>query len=85
MAARNGADTPVLEWRGRLICSGSGSRQVDFLVTGTERRASARADQSDAENLGAGDPRGGLGQFRPEWTADLSAAPETVCAEISLR
>jgi hypothetical protein len=38
MAARCGADTPVLEWRERLVCSRSGSRQVDMIVGGTRRR-----------------------------------------------
>ena len=38
MAARHGADTPVLDWRERLVCSDCGGRQVDMVVTGTERR-----------------------------------------------
>ena len=38
MVARYGADTPVLVWRDRLVCSGCGGRQVDVVVTGTERR-----------------------------------------------
>jgi len=38
MAARYGADTSVLDWRGRLVCSECGGRQVDMVVTGTERR-----------------------------------------------
>ena len=38
IAARYGADTPVLNWRDRLLCSGCGGRQVDMVVTGTERR-----------------------------------------------
>jgi hypothetical protein len=38
MVARYGADTPVLDWRDRLVCSGCGGRQVDMVVTGTERR-----------------------------------------------
>jgi hypothetical protein len=38
MAARYGADTSVLDWRERLVCSGCGSRRVDMVVTGTERR-----------------------------------------------
>ena len=38
MAARYSADTPVLDWRERLVCSGCGSRAVDMVVTGTERR-----------------------------------------------
>jgi hypothetical protein len=38
MVARYGPDTPVLDWRERLVCSGCGGRQVDTVVTGTERR-----------------------------------------------
>jgi hypothetical protein len=38
MAERYGAETAVPDWRARLVCSGCGSRQVDMVVTGTERR-----------------------------------------------
>ena len=38
MAARYGANTSVLDWRKRLVCSGCGGRPVDMVVTGTERR-----------------------------------------------
>jgi hypothetical protein len=38
MAERYGAGTSVLEWRERLVCSRCGSRNVDMVVTGTERR-----------------------------------------------
>jgi hypothetical protein len=38
MAARYGADTSVLDWRERLVCSECGCREVDFVVTGTARR-----------------------------------------------
>jgi hypothetical protein len=38
MVARCGKDTPVLDWRERLVCSGCGRRQVDMVVTGSERR-----------------------------------------------
>ena len=38
MAARYGPDTSVLDWRDRLVCSGCGSREIDMIVTGTERR-----------------------------------------------
>ena len=38
MAARYGADTSVLDWRERLVCSECGCREVGFVVTGTERR-----------------------------------------------
>jgi hypothetical protein len=32
MAARYGAETPVLDWRERLGCSKCGSRQADMVV-----------------------------------------------------
>jgi hypothetical protein len=38
MAARYDAETPVLEWEERLVCSKCGSRDSDMVVTGTERR-----------------------------------------------
>jgi Zn finger protein HypA/HybF involved in hydrogenase expression len=38
MAARYGAETTVIDWRERLICSGCGSRQIDMVVSGTKRR-----------------------------------------------
>jgi hypothetical protein len=38
MVDRYGADTPVLDWRDRLVCSDCRSRAVDMVVTGTERR-----------------------------------------------
>jgi len=38
MATRYGADTSVLDWRERLVCSECGGRQVDFVVTGMARR-----------------------------------------------
>jgi hypothetical protein len=34
LAERYGAATAVLEWKGRLVCSGCGSRRVDTVVTG---------------------------------------------------
>jgi hypothetical protein len=37
MPARYGADTTVSDWRERLVCSRCGSRNVDMVVTGTER------------------------------------------------
>ena len=37
MAARYGAETPVLDWREKLVCSKCGGRQVDMVVTGTKR------------------------------------------------
>ena len=38
IVARYGAATPVLDWRDRLVCSSCGSRDVEMVVTGTERR-----------------------------------------------
>jgi hypothetical protein len=38
MAQRCGAKTAVPEWRKRLVCSRCGSRNVDIVVTGTERQ-----------------------------------------------
>jgi hypothetical protein len=38
LAGRYGAETTVLEWKARLVCSGCGSRKVDMVVSGTTRR-----------------------------------------------
>jgi hypothetical protein len=38
MAARYGADTSVLDWRERLVCSKCGEREADMVVSGTKRR-----------------------------------------------
>ena len=32
MVARYGVETPVLDWRERLVCSRCGSRQVDMVA-----------------------------------------------------
>ena len=40
MVARFGAETSVLAWRDRLVCSSCGNRVIDMVVTGTERRHS---------------------------------------------
>jgi hypothetical protein len=37
MAARYGAETSVLEWRDRLVCSRCVGREIDMVITGTER------------------------------------------------
>ena len=34
MAHRYGAETPVPDWRERLVCSKCGSREIDMVVTG---------------------------------------------------
>jgi hypothetical protein len=38
MAERYRPETTVPDWHARLACSGCGSHQVDFVVTGTDRR-----------------------------------------------
>jgi hypothetical protein len=38
MADRYGAETTVPDWCKRLVCLQCGSRKVDIVVTGTERR-----------------------------------------------
>jgi hypothetical protein len=38
LAKRHGPDTPVLEWRERLVCSKCGGRDIDFVVSGTKPR-----------------------------------------------
>jgi hypothetical protein len=37
MVERYGAEMTVPEWRARLVCSECGSRQVDMVVSETER------------------------------------------------
>jgi hypothetical protein len=37
MAARYGADTPVLDWHKRLVCGQCGSHNIDFVLTGAPR------------------------------------------------
>jgi hypothetical protein len=39
MAARYGAEMPVINWRERSVCSRCGSRRVDMVVSGTKRGA----------------------------------------------
>jgi hypothetical protein len=36
--AQYGAETPVLDWRERLVCSKCGGREIDMVVSGTRRR-----------------------------------------------
>jgi hypothetical protein len=38
IAQRYGAKTVLLDWRDRLVCSECSSRNIDMVVTGTERR-----------------------------------------------
>ena len=38
MAARYGAETSVLDWGERLVCSKCGGREIDMVVTGAEGR-----------------------------------------------
>jgi hypothetical protein len=37
MAERYGAETTVIDLHARLVCSGRGSREVDFVLTGAGR------------------------------------------------
>ena len=37
MAARYGANTSVLDWHKRLVCSQCGGREIDFVLTGARR------------------------------------------------
>jgi len=37
MATRYGAETPVLDWRERLVCSQCGGRHVNIVLTETKR------------------------------------------------
>jgi hypothetical protein len=37
MAQRYGAETTVLDWRDRLVCSRCGGREIDMVVTGERR------------------------------------------------
>jgi hypothetical protein len=38
MAKRYGVGMTVPDWRARLVCGECGSRRVDMVVTGTDRR-----------------------------------------------
>jgi hypothetical protein len=48
MTARYGVETPVPDWRERLVCSKCGSRQVDMVVVA---RRLVRADPGDETGL----------------------------------
>ena len=37
LVERHGADLPVREWAARLVCSGCGAREADFVVSGSRR------------------------------------------------
>ena len=37
LANRYGADTSVLDWKERLVCSQCGSRDIDFVLTAARR------------------------------------------------
>jgi hypothetical protein len=43
MATRYGAETPVPDWRAKLVCSKCSSREADMVVTGTKRLAARMA------------------------------------------
>ena len=38
MAERYGAEMTIPDWRARLVCGQCGSRSVDMVISGTERR-----------------------------------------------
>jgi Zn finger protein HypA/HybF involved in hydrogenase expression len=38
MAERYGAEMSVPDWHQQLVCGNCGSRQIDMVVSGTERR-----------------------------------------------
>ena len=38
MAKHYGAETTVPDWHSRLVCGQCGSRRIDMVVSGTERR-----------------------------------------------
>jgi hypothetical protein len=38
MAERYGSEMPVADWGERLVCSQCGSREIDMVMTGTERQ-----------------------------------------------
>jgi hypothetical protein len=37
LVARHGAETTVIDWNARLVCSQCGERRADFVVTGAAR------------------------------------------------
>jgi hypothetical protein len=68
MAARYGAETPVLDWRERLVCSKCGSREIDMVMTGTKRRPNRprRSAGSNLAGTGAGPVRLNLAAQPPK-------------------
>jgi hypothetical protein len=65
MAGRYGAETTVPDWRERLVCSKRDSRDIDMVVTGTERRQGGANRNGPQRSLVSG-PEVGSG-----WIADL--------------
>lgn len=52
MAARYGADTSILDWRERQVCSRCGGRDVDFVATGpsaSSRRKASASNMADRD------------------------------------
>jgi hypothetical protein len=45
MSSRYGAETSVLDWRERLICSRCGGWDIDMVLTGTRRWSEPSGDQ----------------------------------------
>jgi hypothetical protein len=69
-----GAETPLLDWRERLVCSRRGRRQVDLVVSGGRRRcAASRSAATAARNSSAGD--GSLAPLKPAASSAVSHCP----------
>jgi hypothetical protein len=51
MAARYGADMPVLDWRERLVCSRCGSRQVDIVLISSNSPRIAPAQKGERASM----------------------------------
>jgi hypothetical protein len=53
MAERYGAEMTVPDWQKRLVCGECGSRRVDMVVTGTERRGRKSPGRTRASSRAA--------------------------------
>jgi hypothetical protein len=51
MAARYGAETTVIDWRGRLVCSRCSGQQIDMVVSGTKRGADSYRPHASRSHL----------------------------------
>jgi hypothetical protein len=80
MAARYGAETTVLDWRGQLVCSQCGSRQVDMVVTGGQaigpvKRGLARLLGAVPAAAGGGPSNSQAGLVNPRLGQHVGRAP----------